>query len=735
MKRFFVLCLIQVLILSGLVAAEQKPQRAPINPEFVKYMELVREGKARTYTPDGRFLGHIPHPMIFKTEVPAGFHRARSLPPVYDLRTQGTLTSVKDQGDCGSCWSFATYGAIESRWLDAGLGPYDLSENNLIHGHGFFWDPCEGGNAILSTAYLSRRDGPISETDDPYQEGSGGYHPGLTPVAYVTDACFLPNDPDVIKQTVYDYGALYTQMHWDSAYYNQTDFTYYCNLAEAPPEGGHAVTIVGWDDNMVTAGGAGAWIIRNSWGTSFGQDGFFYISYNDTQVNSHVAFWPEAMDYDPNATVHYYDKLGALNSYGWNDDMTDYGLVRFQFSRSEQITKIGTWINTSNSVVSFDIYDHFDGSALSNLLGSINSQACEYAGYHMFNLTAPIQVSTGDDIFVKAKYHTPECGWPIPIEAFVEDSCDPEIETGKCWVSTNGSDGTWVNFGDDTADRKFDLCVKLYGISGSEPNILLEEGFDTSPFPPTGWTTVVTNSNHTWGQGNPENHPFSEIDPSSQASALCPWVAENQDEWLISPTFTISGSPATLEFYAGHSTQWLSYATLKLHISQNGGSTWTQLWEAVNDGGSWGWRQVQVDLSGYANRGDVKLAWQYIGNDGDLVALDGIVVEVETASAEDSPVLSTQLLLAQNCPNPFTSQTTIRFSAPENINGSDVTLSIYNIKGQLVRTLLDRPANSGIQDVLWNARDDNGNLVPAGAYFYQLRVDQRSRTKRMILYK
>ncbi len=309
------------------------------------------------------------------------------------------------------------------------------------------------------------------------------------------------------------------------------------------------------------------------------------------------------------------------------------------------------------------------------------------------------------------------------IRQILTDTARHDSFTGQGWSKAFG----W---------GKLDALAAVQAVGGGgEPDIPLEEGFDTSPFPPTGWTTTVTSSNYTWQQGNPSNHPFSEIDPSSQNSALCPWVAENQDEWLISPTFTISGSPATLEFYAGHSTLYLSYATLKLHISQNGGSTWTQLWEAANDGGEWGWRQVQVDLSGYANRGNVKLAWQYVGNDGDLVALDGIVVEVETASGEDSPVLSTQLFLAQNHPNPFNSQTAIRFSVPENNSGSDVTLRIYNIEGRLVRTLLDRPAHSGIQDVLWNARDDNSKLVPAGAYFYQLRVDQRSRTKRMILYK
>jgi C1A family cysteine protease len=75
-------------------------------------------------------------------------------PPSYDLRTLGLVTSVKDQGNCGSCWAFGTYASLESSILKVGGGSQDFSENHLKNYHGFDWGPCDGGNDLISLAYL-----------------------------------------------------------------------------------------------------------------------------------------------------------------------------------------------------------------------------------------------------------------------------------------------------------------------------------------------------------------------------------------------------------------------------------------------------------------------------------------------------------------------------------------------------------------------------------------------------
>jgi len=267
------------------------------------------------------------------------------------------------------------------------------------------------------------------------------------------------------------------------------------------------------------------------------------------------------------------------------------------------------------------------------------------------------------------------------------------------------------------------------GGGGPNPITVLEQGFDSQPFPPATWTTQVLNPSNTWMQGNPANNNFNQIDPTSQFSAICPWVAENQNEWLISETFSLGSGSASLEFYAGYSTAWLSYATMKLHISTNGGGSWTQLWEAENDGQGWIWRQKTIDLSAYANNQNLKLGWQYVGNDGDLVALDGIHLTgfATGLQNQNSSNIPEQYSLSQNYPNPFNPETTIEFRLPE---ADFVTLKIYNILGEELETLIAKKLSGGTFQFKWNAAH-----LASGVYLYRLETSNYTQTRKLILMK
>ncbi|RMH73771.1 MAG: T9SS C-terminal target domain-containing protein [Gemmatimonadetes bacterium] len=88
--------------------------------------------------------------------------------------------------------------------------------------------------------------------------------------------------------------------------------------------------------------------------------------------------------------------------------------------------------------------------------------------------------------------------------------------------------------------------------------------------------------------------------------------------------------------------------------------------------------------------------------------------------------------LHQNVPNPFNPTTRIRYELPQS---STVKLTIYDVTGRLVRTLVNQPQESGIYDVQWNGHDDAGHVVNSGIYVYQLETETATQTQKMMLLK
>jgi len=88
--------------------------------------------------------------------------------------------------------------------------------------------------------------------------------------------------------------------------------------------------------------------------------------------------------------------------------------------------------------------------------------------------------------------------------------------------------------------------------------------------------------------------------------------------------------------------------------------------------------------------------------------------------------------LAQNYPNPFNPSTVIEFTVP--VRG-DVRVSVYNLLGQRVATLVNQPMSPGTYRTDWNGRDEAGNPVASGIYFYRLEAEQFLKTRKMILLK
>ena len=429
---------------------------------------------------ESRVLNELPSTVekYFDTNFIRNRSQTRSVPPAsYDLRiieNGAYLSPVRDQGLEGACWSFATYGAVESYWLKQGLPQFDLSEQNLATCHGWDLTPSDGGNYDLSMSYLSRISGPITENDDPYTlPANPNCVSGLTPTSYyINQARYLPGssseafDPTIIKQALMENGALYVNLFYDSDCQNYSDYTYYYNGSEGT---NHAVILVGWDDNKIVTGGEyatpsspGAWIIRNSWGANWGESGYFYVSYEDTEVLTSVAYFPANEPYEANADIYGYDELGWIRSFGATSTGDNYSLVKFTSTSMDSLKSVGTYITGTNTQVEIKIFDDFDGTNLSNELASKTSEICAWPGYYTFDLDSPISVSTGNDFYVQIKYVC-DYYYSIPVERSSSYSytSNATIETGKCWYKTTSSN--WDAMGADQY-YDYDICTKVYTI-------------------------------------------------------------------------------------------------------------------------------------------------------------------------------------------------------------------------------------------------------------------------------
>ena len=120
--------------------------------------------------------------------------------------------------------------------------------------------------------------------------------------------------------------------------------------------------------------------------------------------------------------------------------------------------------------------------------------------------------------------------------------------------------------------------------------------------------------------------------------------------------------------------------------------------------------------------------------EGASALLDGCVINgisYGIVSNENAEVHDPEIT-ANNYPNPFNPETTIEFYNPR---AGKVTINIYNIKGQLVKSLINQNMAQGTNSVVWDGRDGNNNPIASGIYFYKLETDSKTITKKMILMK
>ena len=490
---FFWIALILLASVSGIVAAapDQKgeslkgePQisEAPVSAAFAEAKAKGFPAADRKNTPGNRGLGSIPSP-IDKThlngkkvtqelllesgspeEEGAGGDIVGALPATYDLRTLGRVSTVKDQGACGSCWAFASYGSLESTLLPA--QSWDFSEDNLKNLHGFDLAPCSGGNSDMSTAYLARWSGPVAEAEDPYSATGTVSPPGLLPVEHVQEVLYLPArgsslDNGNIKGAVSDSGAVYTSIYWTSSSYNSSSKSYYY---AGTSSSNHAVAIVGWNDaydrNRFSppAPGDGAFIVKNSWGSSWGSSGYFHVSYYDSRIGGDNAVFT-AEDTGTYDRVYQYDTLGWTRSIGLGSD-TAWFANTFTAVSDESVAAVSFYTPQVSSGFTMYLYlNPTSGPLGPSGPASTVSGVIALPGYHTVVLPAPVHVQEGESFSAVVRLQTPGYRYPVPVEAPVSGYASrASAGAGQSWVSRDGN--SWSDL--TTVTKNGNACLKAF---------------------------------------------------------------------------------------------------------------------------------------------------------------------------------------------------------------------------------------------------------------------------------
>ncbi|MEA4952664.1 MAG: lectin like domain-containing protein [Aminivibrio sp.] len=485
------------------------PSLAPLNPAFLRDRALPGGGEAELrrsvfFAGERRPSGKRPSPLNLDHLRGRGetvrylaartFREDAAFPSRFDLREQGKLSPIRDQDPYGTCWTFAAMAALESPLLPGETA--DFSEWHLAYwayndtpdgfpaftvydGVGLF---DQGGDDWKAMAVLARGTGPVNESDLPYGGPLPSEKPRLPRQKLLTSALYMPYPAveiwrdgypylavEEVKDALMNRGAVSIGMMADfneDTWNGETGAFFY----SGPRGANHAVNIVGWDDHFprerfaTRPAGDGAWIVRNSWGTSFGEAGYFYMSYEDTSLDSGIVYLASpAGEY---GIIHQYDPLGWIRSVSpletpaagtpaWMANVFTTEESQVLRAVSFYVPDYGTEYEITIGVLSGPTPADKESMPLRGQRGVL-----EKPGYHTVALGKQVYLPRGTRFSVEVKVTAPEYGYPLPVEAPVAGYSDrASAEPGQSFCSADGE--TWIDLTGGVPGGNF--CLKALG--------------------------------------------------------------------------------------------------------------------------------------------------------------------------------------------------------------------------------------------------------------------------------
>ncbi len=444
LKKIFQGIIIALLIILGYsnlsIAVDKNESKAKPNnltEEYMQWLNLPENERQNTIEP-------IAYEKKYNQTPVNTFYRFRTLvgettlEKRYDLRDSRETTSVKNQYNTNLCWAFSTLSVLESNLIKKTNERYDFSETHLAYGtsaintnnntKGFYKKADSVGNFPKALAYLTNGLGAVEESKMPfvttYENKDISEITNITPATKIEDTVdFEPisdylnstkrtTQINTVKRHIKENGAVYSSIRSvemsNEEFYNEQNSAFYYNGKELID---HAVTIIGWDDNYsknkfnTKPTNDGAWIVKNSWGTEWGDEGYFYVSYEDTQIGKYMSGIinsSSTIDYD---NLYQHDELGASGWVYYNDSDKIYGANIFKKSNKVELLKEVSINIGQEEYVKVYVNPKNSSKSIENLI-EVSGYELMKPGYHTIKFDKNI-VLTGEKFAVVVEYYSP----------------------------------------------------------------------------------------------------------------------------------------------------------------------------------------------------------------------------------------------------------------------------------------------------------------------------------------
>lgn len=489
---------------------------ATLSGEFSAYM---RSGDAG--------YGAIPLTTTLGLTNPGGASIMAPSDSEFDLRSKGTVTSVKVQNPYGTCWTFAALASAESS-LVSRFTDIDLSELQLasfsFYSPGAYSSPDPlnaGGNLFMALNTLARNNAGATEEQIPYLQPMPLDSSLATLQQYMLESCeFLWVDDDdaatrnLVKQKLDEGHALFVFFSARDSNMDPDNFAFYNDTFENIDN--HLVTCIGWDDTYPKENfkegnrpqNDGAWLIKNSWGENWGQDGYCWISYEDASLAQWAAVTMRPLYTDPGTdpdsiskpnleTVYEHDEGGMVDNIpGDLNSNTQVMANIYTAEEGDALSSIGFYALDHNLPCKIEVYANLQD--LTNPTSGTPVYSNIYrptrAGYYRDTPTSTIPLTDGDPLTtddrtfsVVITYESQTRKDLLPVERREEDSVFENL-SGNPGESFILNEGNWVDVNEITAATGItNCCVKAYTV----PNLaVIANAYGPGPL---GYNSIIVN--------------------------------------------------------------------------------------------------------------------------------------------------------------------------------------------------------------------------------------------------